>query len=130
MDAEIKERLTSRDLWMRALYMVFFMIAYGVAEIVLTLLVVFQFLTILFTREANGPGLRLGHNLGIYIRQILQFETFNTEDRPFPFADWPDEDPAHNRWVGVEASPETAADSSDDPPETDRGSGPADPRVR
>ena len=107
MEDEMKERLTSRDLWIRALYMVFFTIAYSVAEIVLSLLVVFQFFAILFTGSANAPLLKLGHNLSTYIYQIVQFETFNTEERPFPFSDWPDDTPAENRWVGgAEPSPE------------------------
>lgn len=130
MDAEMKERLTSRDLWMRALYMLFFVIAYSVAEIVLTLVVIFQFLTVLFTGSANEAALRFGHNLGIYVRQILQFETFNSEDRPFPFADWPDEDPAENRWLEPEAPLETTPNQGSDVPETGTDTGPADPRVR
>lgn len=130
MDAEMKERLTSRDLWMRALYMLFFVIAYSVAEIVLGLVVIFQFLTILFTRRANEPALRFGYNLGIYVRQILQFETFNSEDRPFPFADWPDGDPGDNRWAGEAVSTEAAADTHRDRQEADTGGGPVDPRIR
>jgi len=114
MEDEMKERLTSRDLWTRALYMVLFVIAYSVAEIVLTLLVVFQFFAILFTGNANTSLLKLGHNLSAYIYQILQFETFNTEQKPFPFSDWPDDTPEENRWVGgSEPSPaEPTADTA------------------
>ena len=114
MEDEMKERLTSRDLWIRALYMVFFMIAYSVAEIVLSLLVVFQFFAILFTGSANAPLLKLGHNLSTYIYQIVQFETFNTEQKPFPFSDWPDDTPEENRWVGGAETPpaEPVADTA------------------
>ena len=41
---------------------------------------------------------RLGKNLSAYVYQIFQFQTFNSETRPFPFADWPDEDLPDNVW--------------------------------
>ncbi|MFP6815301.1 MAG: DUF4389 domain-containing protein [Pseudomonadales bacterium] len=91
MEQETKQRLTRRDIWMRALFMVLFAIAYSVAEAVVVLLVLFQFVTVLLTGHANQKALRLGHNLSTYVYQILQFQTFNTESRPFPFSDWPDE---------------------------------------
>ncbi len=91
MEQEIKQRLTRRDIWMRALFMVFFLIAYSVAEAVIVLLVLFQFVIILVTGDSNRNALRLGNNLSTYVYQVLQFQTFNTESRPFPFSDWPDE---------------------------------------
>lgn len=99
MDEEMKARLTSRNVWMRALYMIILMVAHYGAMIVLGLVVVFQFLVILFTGSANAQLLRLGQNLTRYIADILRFETFNSEDRPFPFSDWPDEEPGGERWM-------------------------------
>jgi len=120
MEEEIKQRLTRRDIWIRALYMVFFTIAYAVAETVTTLLVIFQFFAILFTRHANELLLRLGNNLSIYIRQILQFVTFNTETRPFPFSDWPDEDHTGDRWLDSnEADSATEEPASSEVDESD-----------
>ncbi len=121
MEEELKERLTSKDIWIRLLYMLFFTIAYAVAETVTTLLVIFQFLAILFTSHANEPLLRLGNNLSIYIRQILQFVTFNTETRPFPFSDWPDEDHTGDRWLDSNESASTVEEPAEEPasPEVD-----------
>jgi len=115
MEEEIKQRLTSKDIWIRALYMVFFTIAYAVAETVTTLLVIFQFLAILFTGHANEPLLRLGNNLSIYIRQILQFVTFNSETRPFPFSDWPDEDHTGDRWLDSNESDSATEEPAEKP---------------
>ena len=99
MEEDIKDRLTSGDIWMRALYMVFYGIAYSIAELVIVLLVIFQFLAILFSRKANERLLRLGNNVSAYIYQVFQFQTFNSEVRPFPFSDWPDDEVGENRWV-------------------------------
>lgn len=99
MDEEMKARLTSRDVWMRALYMIFLAIAYSVAELLVALTVVFQFLVILFTGSANEQLMRFGQNLTRYIADIVRFQTFNSEDKPFPFSDWPDEEPGGERWM-------------------------------
>jgi hypothetical protein len=127
MDQEIKQRLTRRDIWVRALFMVFFLLAYSVAEAVVVLLVLFQFVTILLTGHANQNALRLGYNLSTYVYQVLQFQTFNTESRPFPFSDWPDEareddlrdDPqgdvegAEDSWAGSDEATDDAPGSAD-----------------
>ncbi len=116
MEEELRERLSSKDIWGRALYMIFFAVAYSIAEFVVTFLVIFQFLAILFTRHANEPLLKLGRNLSTYIWQILQFQTFNTETHPFPFSAWPEEDIEDNRWL-EDGSNEDA--ETDDPPESE-----------
>jgi hypothetical protein len=110
MDEEIKERLRSRDLWLRALYMVFFAIVSVIVRTVVTLLAFVQFIAILLTGHANEPLLQLGNNLSVYAYQIIRFVTFNTEMQPFPFSAWPDEEIDDNPWMdGVSAAPEVAA---------------------
>ena len=84
MEEKIKQRLGSKDIWIRGLYMVFFAIAYSLAELVIFLVAVFQFVAILLTGRANGNALRLGNNLSTYVYQIFQFQTFNSETRPCP----------------------------------------------
>jgi hypothetical protein len=100
MEDAIKQRLTNRDLWLRALFMVLFAIAYSIAELVITIVVVLQFFVVLFAGRANENLLALGNNLSTYVYQILQFETFNTETRPYPFQSWPSAEPGENRWTG------------------------------
>ena len=108
MEEATKQRLTSADVWTRALYMVLFAIAYAVSRFVLGFLIVFQFLVVLFTGSANEPLLKFGTNLSTYVYQILQFQTFNSEEHPFPFAAWPDDEPRGNRWTStVPTAPET-----------------------
>ncbi len=99
MEEVLRQRLTSRGIWSRALYMVLFAIAYTITETIIFFLVVFQFIAILLTGSANQPLLRFGTNLSTYVYQMLQFQTFNTETHPFPFSDWPDEDAQGDRWL-------------------------------
>ena len=104
MDEEVKERLRSRDLWLRALYMVFFAIVSVIVRTVVTLLAFVQFIAILLTGHANEPLLQLGNNLSVYAYQIIRFVTFNTEMQPFPFSAWPDEEIDDNPWMDDEST--------------------------
>ena len=114
MEEAIKQRLASKDIWIRGLYMVFFVFAYSLAELVIFLVMVFQFVAILLIGHANENALRLGNNLSTYVYQIFQFLTFNAETRPFPFADWPDEELQDNVWRGdgTGAAADEAADET------------------
>jgi hypothetical protein len=93
--------------------MVLFFIAYLIAEFIITVLAVFQFLTVLITRNANEPLLKLGNNLSRYVYQIFRFLTFNSEEHPFPFGAWPDDEPGDNHWVS-NASPDSHAHATYD----------------
>jgi hypothetical protein len=86
---ELKGNLTRGEIWLRGLHMVLFAIAYTVAEIMLVAIILFQFLSSLFTGRVNQRLLKLGQQLGTYIYQTLLFFTFNSEERPYPFAAWP-----------------------------------------
>jgi hypothetical protein len=124
MDEEIKQRLTSREIWMRGLYMVLYGFAYSLAELVIVVVVIFQFVAVLVSGHANENALKLGHNLSTYVYQVFQFQTFNTETRPFPFSDWPDESLADNVWLadGQSAGRDHGSDMANRPePETDDG---------
>jgi hypothetical protein len=44
---------------------------------------------VLFSGETNAQLLILGQGLATYSYQIVLYLTFNSEERPFPFIDWP-----------------------------------------
>ena len=47
---------------------------------------------LIFSAFAGGPNARLsrfGRSLGRYLAQVASFETYASEELPFPFADWP-----------------------------------------
>jgi len=37
----------------------------------------------------NTRLLTFGRSLGSYVQQLVNFQSFNTEEKPFPFNDWP-----------------------------------------
>ena len=90
MDDNIKQSLKDNSTWMRILYMAIFVIIFNLVEILIAALVVFQLLVLLFTGEKNMRLVGFGGMLSQYAYRMLQFLTFNSEDKPFPFADWDD----------------------------------------
>lgn len=118
MKEETRERLVDSSIWLRGLYMVFFAIAYNIAELIIALLAIFQFFAVLITGRVNEVFLQFGNNLSVYAFDILQFVTFNSEDRPFPFSPWPDEAPGGSEWSNesdvVEAEFEEVVDDKTD----------------
>lgn len=116
MDEAMKDRLTRSEIWMRGLYMLLFVLVYSLAELVIAALVVVQFVIVLFTGRGNENLVRLGNNLSMYVYQIFRFQTFNSEDRPYPFGPWPDEPVGDNPWlnarVTVEGVSGVASDAS------------------
>jgi hypothetical protein len=93
MDDKTKATLTNLDTWKRGLFMVVFAIISGVAKLVVTLVAVFQFITLLFKGEVNESVIPFGQNLSTYLYQITLFLTFKTDEMPFPFLDFPDGTP-------------------------------------
>jgi hypothetical protein len=92
LDPQLKENVTARTTWIRGLFILLFAAIYSVAEILIVAVVIFQFLSTLLTAHNNAQLLRLGRGLAEFVRQVLLFVTYNTEDKPFPFGPWPDAD--------------------------------------
>ena len=99
MEEKLRSNMMSSDIWLRAVYMVLFAIAFSITKLIITVLVIFQFISILVTSRANEQLLQFGKNLSVYVLEILDFQTFNTERRPFPFSPWPDEEPGGDDWL-------------------------------
>ena len=79
----------SRSIWMRGLLMVLMGLAFQLTAALLLLVAITQFVVSLVGQEPNARLRSLGTGLGRYLGQIASFESFATEDPPFPFADWP-----------------------------------------
>jgi hypothetical protein len=87
---KLKKNLTSGNQWMRLIYMVLFYFLLQLAGFVMLAVVVLQFLFAIITGNANDNLRRLGDQVSSYIYQTLQFLIYNTEEKPFPFSEWPE----------------------------------------
>jgi len=106
-DSEIVENIKQKGTWFRGAYMLLFVVLYSIAEIVMLAVVLLQFVFTLFTRRPNNELTRFGMQLSTYMYSVFRFLTFNTDDKPFPFASWPDTD-------GAGSLEQTVSDKRDD----------------
>lgn len=87
---QIKQNLLSPDAWLRILLMAGFAVAAWLTLLVLGVIVLVQALLVLITGFPNANLQRFGLIAGAYLFEIIQFLLYNTEDKPFPFAPFPD----------------------------------------
>jgi uncharacterized protein DUF4389 len=80
---------TTRDVWMRGLFMLLFMIAFAVGLWLLNLLAIVQFVWFLAAREPNQFIAHFGNSLSIWLSEIGGFLICATDDKPFPWQPWP-----------------------------------------
>ena len=81
-----------RNLWMRGVFMLLMGFAFQVCGTVLCVVTFVQFIIVLVSNTPNVQLVSFGRSLGSYLRQIVSFLTFATEEIPFPFSDWPTEE--------------------------------------
>jgi len=77
------------NIWLRGVFMILLAMLYSLAGTVLFVVVVLQFIFVLLSSAPNTRLLAFGRSLGSYVQQVVNFQTFNTEEKPFPFSDWP-----------------------------------------
>lgn len=82
------EHAGKKETWKRGAYMVLFTVIYGITEVIVGMIIVLQFLFVLIGGEENPRLKSFGWELSRYIYAMLQFLTFNTEEKPYPFARW------------------------------------------
>ncbi len=77
------------SVWVRGLYMLLFAVIAHIAELVIALVMLVQFILKSATDKTNENLLSFGDQMGRYVLEIVRFLTFNTEEKPFPFNAWP-----------------------------------------
>jgi len=87
---QIKQNLLSTDTWLRILFMAGFALAVWITMLVLAVIVVFQLIIVLITSTPNANLQYFGLRAGAYLFETIQFLLYNTDDKPFPFAPFPD----------------------------------------
>ena len=124
--------LTNVNTWIRLAYMVLFALLVMAARLLGSIVVIVQFALVLIFGRDNENLRNLGQGLGKWVYQAIMFLTFNSDDKPFPFDEWPDLEPSQGYSVAAskaaeEAGAEVDLDVSDeDIPSFTAGDRPAD----
>ena len=87
--SEPTDNLQRESIALRIIWMLLFTLAWQVAEVLLGFVVLLQLGYRLFYGAPNAGLLGFGDSLTQYLAQIGRFGTFNTDEKPWPFADWP-----------------------------------------
>ncbi len=75
--------------WPRGAFMLLFIVLASLAQNLLSVIAVLQFLWLLIARTPNPFLTRFGAALGAWFQATARYQACASEDRPFPFADWP-----------------------------------------
>ena len=75
--------------FLRLIFMILFVVIYKLLDVVLLLIAVSQFLFHVITDKDNETLRQFGDGLSCYYYQIYKYLTYNSNEKPFPFSDWP-----------------------------------------
>lgn len=87
-DDDMVEEPEMRDIWLRGLWMLLFALFFRLAEVILAVATVLQFLWLLFGKAKNAPIAAFGEDLADWMARTTRFQTGVSDERPFPFAKW------------------------------------------
>lgn len=87
---KIRDSLLTPSTWIRLFFMLLYSIICYIAIFVIGIVILFQFGVVLLTGKLNQQLLPVGQSISIYIYQILVYLTYNSEEKPFPFDNWPE----------------------------------------
>ena len=110
--------LASADLWIRLVYMVLFGALSWLARVVILIIAAIQFLLVLLAGNGNGNLRQLGDGIARWTQQAYAFLTFASDDKPYPFQDWPAPAEEENTESGPDnsVSPGHPESTDDSPP--------------
>ena len=74
----------------RALYIILYLIIARLISMVLFVIAITQYIYSWLTGEPNEKILQFTEGLSEYAKQLVSYVGFNTDEKPWPFGDWPD----------------------------------------
>ncbi len=81
--------ISKKDLGIRLLYTIFFLIILEILTFIIKIAVVCQYIFLLVTSNHNEPVRSLSNKIAAYAYKIIRYTTLNENEKPFPFADFP-----------------------------------------
>lgn len=92
---------------MRIVYVILFCIIFSFMDLLLAFIALLQSIIAVVSGQPNEALKDFGARLGIYLRQIAGFVSFDHDDMPFPFSDWPERDDANAGIAGADSADST-----------------------
>ncbi|MHA1127733.1 MAG: DUF4389 domain-containing protein [Alphaproteobacteria bacterium] len=89
MDNEVTEH-PSR--WTRLIPMLVLILCFGLSEAALYIIALIQFIWVLVNGEPNEGLTEFGASLAEWMSQNAKYLSYATEEKPYPWAEWPSQD--------------------------------------
>lgn len=93
MSSDLRNNLLNADTWLRVIFIVLFWLLLTLIGWVVGAVVVVQFIIVLLTGDKNVRLASFGSRLGTYLKDVVNFICFSSDEKPFPFSDFPEEEP-------------------------------------
>jgi hypothetical protein len=74
----------------KLLYLILFYLVFRITDLILLAVMLIQMVLTLVSGEPSNSVKVFGKSLGIYLQQISEFLSYASEEKPFPFSDWPE----------------------------------------
>ena len=88
--ADLEKNVKEKSTWVRLFFMLVLVFLYGLSRFVIGAVVVIQFFYVLLTGNTKDQLKSFGHSLAIYSFEVIDYLTFNSDKKPFPFEGaWP-----------------------------------------
>lgn len=97
MSEEMKNNLLNIKTYQRLALMLIFVVIYGIVELIIYAIAIFQWGVLLFTGKLYANLKEFGAAIAAYLYDIVKFLTFETEHLPFPFESWHYNEPKEER---------------------------------
>lgn len=107
MDKRWKDNIKSESFWLRSLFMVLFFIVYRIVDLLVLLVAISQWFYVLLSGDSNQGLNSFAKGLSLYVAQIINYLSYNTEEKPYPFSDWPKEKTTTKRKTARKTSAKT-----------------------
>lgn len=118
MSEQMKQNLSNSSHWLRLLLTVLYALIFWLGIWVLGFVVVLNLIILLISGERNQQLSGFGGQVAAYLGQIMTYTTQNSDEKPFPFGDWP-QGSANGSETGAETrsepEPEPVPASEPDP---------------
>ncbi len=84
-----KSETQYESILLRVLWMIVFLLVWQVAQFILGAVVLVQLIYRLIYGAPSASLMNFGDSLSQFLAQIGRFGTFHSDQKPWPFADWP-----------------------------------------
>ena len=76
--------------WLRVIYTLLFYFVFWLSEFVLIGLAVVQLCHVILAGKPQKDLRSFGGNMALFIRQLIDYMVWSSDEKPFPFSDWPE----------------------------------------